>query len=376
MAIEFECPSCNAVMRVPDAYAGKQGRCPQCGTRLLVPVVARPDLNTIPTANDQPGMQPAGQPVATPITPNAAPTTPAPAPGTRITTRKRSRRRPSRALVIGIPVIGFLLLLGIIAWSLTDKLPTLSGNLAARMLTEKTLPRIIIPWSDTGLSPDDRQTLQTLLAEKAETLSSELVTCRLIGTDDGIAVQWTAAAAAAWVVVDAVSESEKSLSLWLKKERPRLNALRRTELLDALSDYCRDKLQQATGDQVTIDAAVVRDSVALNAAVDALGYAVAAKAGRHVIRATAENEQGQLYFCVPGETQTITLAGRNSSNGLMFPGTYEVLIAPAPKTAADPAENESESETQTDSEMKTPEDTQPAPEDKFGEMLKMQPMQQ
>lgn len=372
MAIEFECPSCNAVMRVPDAYAGKQGRCPQCETRLLVPVVARPDLNTNPTANDQP----AGQPVATPITPNAAPTTPAHTPGTRITTRKRSRRRPSRALVIGIPVIGFLLLLGIIAWSLTDKLPTLSGNLAARMLTEKTLPRIIIPWSDTGLSPDDRQTLQTLLAEKAETLSSELVTCRLIGTDDGIAVQWTAAAAAAWVVVDAVSESEKSLSLWLKKERPRLNALRRTELLDALSEYCRDKLQQATGDQITIDAAVVRDSVALNAAVDALGYAVAAKAGRRVIRATAENEQGQLYFCVPGETQTITLAGRNSSNGLMFPGTYEVLIAPAPKTAADPAENESESETQTDSEMKTPEDTQPAPEDKFGEMLKMQPMQQ
>lgn len=364
MAIEFECPSCNAVMRVPDAYAGKQGRCPQCETRLLVPVVARPDLNTTATANDQPAMQPAGQPVATPITPNAAPTTPAHTPGTRITTRKRSRRRPSRALVIGIPVIGFLLLLGIIAWSLTDKLPTLSGNLAARMLTEKTLPRIIIPWSDTGLSPDDRQTLQTLLAEKAETLSSELVTCRLIGTDDGIAVQWTAAAAAAWVVVDAVSESEKSLSLWLKKERPRLNALRRTELLDALSEYCRDKLQQATGDQITIDAAVVRDSVALNAAVDALGYAVAAKAGRRVIRATAENEQGQLYFCVPGETQTITLAGRNSSNGLMFPGTYEVLIAPAPKTAADPAENESESETQTDSE------------DKFGEMLKMQPMQQ
>jgi len=376
MAIEFECPSCNAVMRVPDAYAGKQGRCPQCETRLLVPVVARPELNTNPTANEQHGMQPAGQPVATPLKPNATPTTTAPASSPRIVTRKRSRRRPSRALVIGIPVIGFLLLLGIIAWSLTDKLPSLSGNLAASMLTEKNLPRIIIPWSDTGLSPDDRQTLQTLLAEKAETLSSELVTCRLIGTDDGIALQWTAAATAAWVVVDAVSESEKSLALWLKKERPRLNALRRTELLDALSDYCRDKLQQATGNQTTIDAAFVRDSVALNAAVDALGYAVAAKAGRRVIRATAENEQGKLYFCVPGETQTITLAGRNSSNGLMFPGTYEVLIAPAPKTAADPAESETESETQTDSEMKTEEDTQPAAEDKVGEMLKMQPMQQ
>jgi len=109
--------------------------------------------------------------------------------------------------VIGIPVIGFLLLLGIIAWSLTGSLPALSGNLAARMLTEKSLPRIIIPWSDTGLSQADRQTLQAVLAENAETLTSELVTCRLIGTDDGIAVQWTASASAAWCVVDAVSDS-------------------------------------------------------------------------------------------------------------------------------------------------------------------------
>jgi len=376
MAIEFECPSCSAVMRVPDAYAGKQGRCPQCETRLLVPVVARPDLSTAAATDARPGIQPATQPVASPLPTAPPPPAAEPVSTARTTTRKRSRRRPSRALVIGIPVIGFLLLLGIIAASLTGKLPDLNGNLSARMLAEKSLPRIIIPWSDTGLSPDDRRNLQTILTDKAETLSSELVTCRLIGTDDGIAVQWTASAGAAWITVDAVSETEKPLSLWLKKERPRLNALRRTELLDALSDYCRDKLQQAAGDEISIDAAAVRDSVALNSGVDALGYAVAAKAGRRVLRATAENEQGQLYFCVPNETQAITLAGRNGSSGLLFPGTYQVMIAPAPKTAADPAENETESKTQTDAAMKTPEDTQPAPEDKFGKMLNMQPMQQ
>jgi hypothetical protein len=238
--------------------------------------------------------------------------------------------------VIGIPVIGFLLLLGIIAVSLTGKLPELSGNLAARMLTEKSLPRIMIPWSDTGLSQADRQTLQTILAENAETLTSELVTCRLIGTDDGIAVQWTASAAAAWCVVDAVSDSEKPLSLWLKKERPRLNAARRTELLDALAGYCRDKLQQAAGTDINIDATRTRDSVALNAATDALGFAVVAKAAERVIRPAVENEQGQLFLCVPRDTQSLTLAGRNGSNGPLFPGSYHVLIAPAAAPSADP----------------------------------------
>jgi len=335
MAIEFECPNCTSVMRVPDAYAGKQGRCPQCETRLLVPNIPRPDLSNAPPATVLPTQTTVPQATPVPTSAAAAVSTernPVP----RTSRRIRSRRRPARALVIGIPVIGFLLLLGIIAVTLTGKLPELNGNLAARMLTEKSLPRIIIPWSDTGLSQADRQTLQTILAENAETLTSELVTCRLIGTDDGIAVQWTAAASAAWCVVDAVSDSEKPLSLWLKKERPSLNAARRTELLDALASYCRDKLQQAAGAEINVDAARTRDSVALNAATDALGFAVVAKAGKRVIRPAVENERGQLYFCLPSETQSLTLAGRNGSNGSLFPGSYQVIIAPAAVAPADP----------------------------------------
>lgn len=346
MAIEFECPNCAAVMRVPDAYAGKQGRCPQCETRLLVPDIPRPDVGSAPAASDLPLST--SVPQAAPVpTPAAAPIATERNPALRTSRRGRSRRRPSRALVIGIPVIGFLLLLGIIAWSLTGSLPALSGNLAARMLTEKSLPRIIIPWSDTGLSQADRQTLQAVLAENAETLTSELVTCRLIGTDDGIAVQWTASASAAWCVVDAVSDSEKPLSLWLKKERPRLNAARRTELLDALSSYCRDKLQQAAGTDVTIDAGQVRDFVALNAATDALGFAVAAKTDKRVIRPAVENERGQLYICVPSDTQTLTLAGRRSGQGPLFPGSYHVVIAPAAAAPADP-EQSTDAETMTE----------------------------
>ncbi len=389
MAIEFECPQCAAVMRVPDAYAGKQGRCPQCETRLLVPVVARPgqaadtsENSASGTVVQQPAQAPGSETAKSGAAMAAFAATPAvtaekPQPG-RTPRRHRSRRRPSRALVIGIPVIGFLLLLGIIAWSLTNQLPELNGNLAGSMLAEKSLPRVIIPWSDTGLGPADRRTLQDILAENAETLSSELVNCRLIGTDAGIAVQWTASASAAWCRIDAVSDEAKPLSLWLKKERPRLNALRRTELLDALSQYCRDKLKQASGEELSIDAGQTRDAVALNSGVDALGFSLAAKVGNKAVRPAMENEKGQLFICVPAATQTVTLAGRNSSTGILFPGHYTVLIAPAPATEPTTEEQpEGASDTDPDSSMEkagaTPDATPAAAvEDKFGETMKMQ----
>ena len=42
MAIEFSCPYCTAVIRVEDTAAGKQGLCPKCQTRLIVPNAPRP----------------------------------------------------------------------------------------------------------------------------------------------------------------------------------------------------------------------------------------------------------------------------------------------------------------------------------------------
>jgi hypothetical protein len=44
--IKFECPSCNAHIRVPDEHAGKRGKCPKCHQRVTVPALpeAQDDL--------------------------------------------------------------------------------------------------------------------------------------------------------------------------------------------------------------------------------------------------------------------------------------------------------------------------------------------
>ena len=42
MAIEIICKGCARKLRVPDEHAGKQARCPECGTIMPVPASALP----------------------------------------------------------------------------------------------------------------------------------------------------------------------------------------------------------------------------------------------------------------------------------------------------------------------------------------------
>ena len=114
MAIEFNCPYCTAAIRVPDAYAGKQGRCPKCDTKLLIPYVPLPNQTAAPqqpvvqtapvTPNDGRSVAAEGLPVVTNVN-GSAPEDPfsvRPVTTSVVKSRRRNaRRRPSRALVIG-----------------------------------------------------------------------------------------------------------------------------------------------------------------------------------------------------------------------------------------------------------------------------------
>jgi len=81
MAIEFRCPGCNRLLRVGDNAGGRQAKCPECGTILIVPLPAAtpaaapmpaPESRAAPdrlspggTPPPRPGV-PAGQPAAGP----------------------------------------------------------------------------------------------------------------------------------------------------------------------------------------------------------------------------------------------------------------------------------------------------------------------
>lgn len=373
MAIEFDCPYCTATIRVPDAYGGREGRCPKCNTRLLVPTVVRP--GTVPTA--QAGPQ--SSPVA------AAPSDQAVLPGTNAssipadpsilafpdpkrpiapTARRKGRRRPSRALVIGIPVLGFLILLGIIGYVVTTMAPSLSGDLKAIRVTNDAVPRSVIPWSDTGLDETQQATLQEALRTTPEVLTSELMTCRLIGTDEGIAIQLTSSASTEWVAVETASDQNKTLGLWLRKERNNLNMARVGELQTAVRKYCSDKLAQMDGQKAPLDAIAIRDDVALNAGGGPLSFVTQAVIGKRAIRVAAESEQGQLLVCVPKGTLAFELTGRSGKDGrTLFGGRYNVIVNPAaPKAPVSETDDARDTEP-ADGEMKDSEDSKDAMKD-------------
>ena len=182
------------------------------------------------------------------------------------------------------------MLLAVIFFSVTGSLPELNGELAARRLEETTLPGVTIPWSETGLSPEEQQTLRAFLETTPETLASEVMTCRLIGTDPGIEVRLTAGSGSDWFVVD--TTTHKALALWLKKERPILNTNRLTLMRSSLVSYCRDKLAQIAGEALRIDAMSVRDNVAINACGGALSFAVQGEDGVRRVSCSYEDDKG------------------------------------------------------------------------------------
>jgi hypothetical protein len=233
-------------------------------------------------------------------------------------------------------VIGFLLLLAILSLTIQTG-PEMQGEIKGRILAEKSLPRTVVPWSDTGVSGEQQQRLQAALAENPESFSSELLVCRLLGTPSGLEIQLTAATGARWCAVNPHDAGQKALAIWLKQQRVRLGEQRRTEMNATLSAWCRDKLRQINGEQIAVDAATARDNGVLNATVDSLGYAVQARAGKRLVRAAAEDDAGWIYFCVPGDTETLIVEGRSHGNsGLLFPGRYEVTLEP-PAAAGAPA---------------------------------------
>ncbi len=40
MSIRFECPECQSVLKIKDALAGTDGKCPKCKTPFVVPAAS------------------------------------------------------------------------------------------------------------------------------------------------------------------------------------------------------------------------------------------------------------------------------------------------------------------------------------------------
>lgn len=383
MAIEFHCPYCTAVIRVADEFAGRTGRCPKCETRMQIPNISPPapagaasnspgftESETTPgiggvADRTQDALRPAESPVAgspvaaAPVAATQAwdiPAVPSAIKAVKPWQRRTRRRRSSRVWLVGVPVIGFLILLAVLAAMMMNRLPELSGSLQAQKLSERTLPHALIPWSAAEVSVEEQAALQSTLAEFPESFSSELMTCSLNGTRDGIEVRLKPADGYALFVV--TPESHPPLMLWGRHQQGELSALRVREMYAQTAEYCRDKLRSIGGERIVINAAVYRDAVGLNAHLNSLGYVVEAVAAGRATRCVHEDDLGHLYFLLPQSTTSFVIRGRLMADGKkMFPGEYQVSVIAAtaespPTTNAEPIKDPSAGKSDTEQDAK------------------------
>ena len=341
MAIQFNCPYCTATIRVADEFAGKQGRCPKCDTRLMVPRVEIPQDGPTPQQSTSPesladteaGIRAVADQTSVGIhaleaAPGGVPEFLPLAPTTSVTSklkRKARRNRRTRIWVVGVPVLCFLILIGFLAAMMMTSMPDLTGSLNATATASKTVPSEIYPWTSMNLPAEDRQQLQAAMESSPDAFTSELMTCRLLAAEKGIEVQLKASENNSWFVVD--PSQSKALVLWAQKQQQHLAVARSKEMQTRVAEYCREKLLIQTGEHLMINAQAYRDPIGLNAHMKSLGYALEAFANNRVSRCAHEDDQGRLYFLLPTETRSFVIRGRTIADGTKpFPGEYNVTI--------------------------------------------------
>lgn len=77
MSIEFHCPQCEKLLRVPEGTAGKSAKCPECGALTVIPAASAPERPVEPPASLLPSRPPSSNPFEPPgptVQPAGAPT--------------------------------------------------------------------------------------------------------------------------------------------------------------------------------------------------------------------------------------------------------------------------------------------------------------
>jgi hypothetical protein len=362
MAIQFNCPSCAATLKVPDAAAGKKGTCPKCGTALLVPRIepppsqaaasaaqgrsdeaaassapSDPAFREFPAAKPSPASE-AEDPLA--FLAHVEPTAPGTIPRESPTVRRLNRRRRGPWSLL-IPLFFFAAFAGVGGWLyFREATPRLEGTLQAVALDEEQPPPGFITHLDADL-PEDvfAQILKDLAAKPLPPVRSNLMEVEFKPGPKALEVYLRATPETQFFRVDL--NRHPALRRFRNDRAKELGEPRREEFTAAAAQMLRDWQQSGS-----IDASRYRDTAGLNALLLPLSYHLQAVVDGNIYRAVAEDVDGRAYFLLPPGTMQFHVEGRKLKDGrVLFPGKYTVNVVPgepakAESEATGPAEQE------------------------------------
>ncbi len=351
MAIQFECPHCSAVIRVPDDSGGKAGKCPQCQTQLLVPQIQVPpasqhddaEVKTAVSPNSQiePPTRTGSAGLSEPVTPTFDPPPPglsieqsanAPAfepmlPMSQPTVArryKRIRRRKSSGMLI--PIMFGSILVGTTAFFYLQKTPKLEGELTADAVDFPDLAPALVDPQMAAASAEAVELVLNALADSPERFDTALVEMQFRGTTKGVEVTISPARHTAFFRVNI--KRDAGLMDYYEEHGRELSDYQSAQLKTAATDFF-ETWAESIQESVPIDRDDMlkyRDRVGLNVLVNGMGFHVIAIVGKTSYRCVYEGDD-YLYFMLPKDTTRFKLTGRGFNDvTVMFPGNYTVKV--------------------------------------------------
>ena len=372
MAIQFNCPYCTVTIQVPDQAAGKKGTCPQCGTKVVVPMPRNaPPVEATPAppafvppppapvfapqpAMPYPGFPPApgmpygfdpNQPQAVPQgypgsagfapMPTFMPTAAAPTQEEPSSVAKKYKQKLKRRGGPGLwgPLVAVAIIIAGPAFYFLKpgaKPELLSGKLTGTRLAKGKLEPALVhrEWID-GI---DEETLANVLKQMEKRTvkfrsSNELINMVFQGAPEGIKVIATAGPSAELIAVDL--SSHKALDQWHQKHAAKLSDQCQKNVASAGKKFVQEWARAEAARDTNHSFGHFHDELGLAALTMGLGAEVVAIVGKTMHGCVAE-QQGLLYFLLPAGTDRFELQGReHGKNNVVFPGHFVVDVEAA-----------------------------------------------
>lgn len=360
MAIEFNCPNCAAMIRVPDNAGGGKGKCPRCTKRITVP---KKSTKAVPKPPPEPspeldGLFAAPEPEVTAHVPSdpsavvfeeaepefdpAAPVDFTEAPAHKlgelpVVDPVRAQIRPgslasklkakNSGVNWAVPAIFVVILCGIGGWFGWQQFQAehLSGELTAESAPRLDLPYLEIPGSTFRQSPDEIKKVLERLEASPVKIPSMLMQILISANKHSMTVKVNVGQQTSFYRVD--TNGDAPLAKYRKAHSKELEQLRTSEIEQSASEFV-DEYQKVKEKKVTANTLnEYRNSLALPTLVRGLGHQVVAVHGPTMYYCVYEDNDGGLYFLLPPGLQSFEITGRKSKDGkVIFPGTYVVKV--------------------------------------------------
>ncbi len=305
MPIQFQCPSCNAAIRVDESAAGKKGKCPQCSRELIIP---RPAPGPSPSDN-------AGFPSIS-VRESS---------GARRSASRRRQRTGSRFWAVFAPLLLFAIVVGTMVFLLWETEADLEGKLPGEVASDFEIPPQELTATDLGISEDSFASLLEAMrtAPPPIGLIPKRMRLTIEAVEDAIriSIQKTNQTELIRVSVDA----DRELRAWLLEHRAELDQSKRKAAQETMAEFVKS-LQTSYEENLPFDTASWASRLVV-LFESGLGYVTHAVTNDRGVRCVFESDAGELYFLLPKSTKSFVLEGRPEAS-VSFPGRYTIRLSP------------------------------------------------